>query len=813
MILESVECGPLIWPTIEENGVTRTKKYAELSAVEKIQDDCDMKETNIILQELHTTNFDQLHAYLQQHKLYANEVYLLRECNQDLLAFMANQQMTPPHYNTYQSRYNNSQLQQQFSPSQYVWCKEKAMLAEAQEARQILDVEQLIFFADPGVRDGQDIQTIIPNNAAFQTEDLDTYDYDCDDILNAKAILMENISNYSSDVILKVNHPQTYLNDMENQRMFKLDLEPLAPKLLQNMEAHIDYLNSGHGLQCMTPATSSLGLVPNTVSQQPCILPNKDDWDHLFQPMFNEYFNPSTFVISPVLVHAAPRAVDLAYSYVSTLINQDAPSASIPSTQEQEHSPSIFEGFEEPPKTTTFHDDPLNESPHEDSTSQGSSSDVLQIHTPFEQLASIPSTQEQEHSPSIFEGFEEPPKTTTFHDDPLNESPHEDSTSQGSSSDVLQIHTPFEQLDKVLLIKLKWIYKVKIDKFGEVLKNKARLVVKGFRQEEEINFEESFAPVARIEAIRIFVANVTYKNMTIFQMDVKMEFLNGEIKEEDTDMSLTAYADADHAGCQDTRRSTSGSTQFLDHVGCHDTRRSTSGSAQFLGDKLVSWTFKKQKITVISSTEAEYIALFRHGLPYDHAKACDYFASQHVLPTLHMSQQAALDNALVPSKKRLKIKRCNARIAFNKPQKEETYQVILDALKLSPCYVAFQITAEICPRLPNQDFVELLSEEDLLTFIKELGYSTSVTCYLPFELIKYTSLGGHLSLSLTNAQLKKTLRKSKRKTHKLQASGSSEGADFASEGDSVDESEDVHDEDDNDDGDGIDDDDGNGDDS
>nr|GEZ25445.1 hypothetical protein [Tanacetum cinerariifolium] len=47
MILESVECGPLIWPTIEENGVTRTKKYAELSAVEKIQDDCDMKETNI----------------------------------------------------------------------------------------------------------------------------------------------------------------------------------------------------------------------------------------------------------------------------------------------------------------------------------------------------------------------------------------------------------------------------------------------------------------------------------------------------------------------------------------------------------------------------------------------------------------------------------------------------------------------------------------------------------------------------------------------------------------------------------------------
>ncbi|GKD69555.1 hypothetical protein Tco_1323645 [Tanacetum coccineum] len=52
MILELVENGPLIWPTIEENGVTRTKKYAELSAAEKIQADCDMKATNIILQGL-----------------------------------------------------------------------------------------------------------------------------------------------------------------------------------------------------------------------------------------------------------------------------------------------------------------------------------------------------------------------------------------------------------------------------------------------------------------------------------------------------------------------------------------------------------------------------------------------------------------------------------------------------------------------------------------------------------------------------------------------------------------------------------------
>ncbi|GKC72468.1 retrovirus-related pol polyprotein from transposon TNT 1-94, partial [Tanacetum coccineum] len=68
--------------------------------------------------------------------------------------------------------------------------------------------------------------------------------------------------------------------------------------------------------------------------------------------------------------------------------------------------------------------------------------------------------------------------------------------------------------------------------YGDVLKKKARLVAKGFRQEEGLDFEESFAPVARLEAIRIFIANAASKNMTVYQMDVKTAFLNGELKEE-----------------------------------------------------------------------------------------------------------------------------------------------------------------------------------------------------------------------------------------------------------------------------------------
>ncbi|GKE30263.1 retrovirus-related pol polyprotein from transposon TNT 1-94, partial [Tanacetum coccineum] len=83
------------------------------------------------------------------------------------------------------------------------------------------------------------------------------------------------------------------------------------------------------------------------------------------------------------------------------------------------------------------------------------------------------------------------------------------------------------RLDRVMIITLKWIYKVKLDELGGVLKNKAHLVARGYHQEESIDFEESFALVASLEAIRIFIAFAAHTNMTVYQMDVKTEFLNG----------------------------------------------------------------------------------------------------------------------------------------------------------------------------------------------------------------------------------------------------------------------------------------------
>nr|GEY63891.1 copia protein [Tanacetum cinerariifolium] len=100
--------------------------------------------------------------------------------------------------------------------------------------------------------------------------------------------------------------------------------------------------------------------------------------------------------------------------------------------------------------------------------------------------------------------------------------------------------------DKVFLIKLKWIYKVKTDDIGMVQKNKARLVAQGFKHEEGIDFEESFTPVARIEAIHIFVANAAHKNITIFQMDIKKAFLNGELKEKDYVSQPEGFVDQDN---------------------------------------------------------------------------------------------------------------------------------------------------------------------------------------------------------------------------------------------------------------------------
>ncbi|GJU44407.1 copia protein [Tanacetum coccineum] len=217
----------------------------------------------------------------------------------------------------------------------------------------------------------------------------------------------------------------------------------------------------------------------------------------------------------------------------------------------------------------------------------------------------------------------------------------ENDSEASSSSDETVLHPD----NKVMVITLKWIYKVKLDELGGILKNKARLVARGYRQEEGIDLEESFALVARLDAIRIFLAYVAHMNMIVYQMDVKTTFLNDILREEvyvsqsdwTTDYpkvpdaffinqskyaleSLKKYGmessdpvDTPYGGGNPNWMNEGyiRDSPYADanHPGCQDTRRSTSGSMQLLGDRLVSWSSKRQKSAAISSTEAEYIAM------------------------------------------------------------------------------------------------------------------------------------------------------------------------------------------------------------
>ena len=83
-----------------------------------------------------------------------------------------------------------------------------------------------------------------------------------------------------------------------------------------------------------------------------------------------------------------------------------------------------------------------------------------------------------------------------------------------------------------MVIGTRWVFRNKLNEDGQVVRNKARLAAQGYRQEEGIDFDESFAPVARLEAIRIFLAYAAFKNFKVYQMDVKSAFLNGLLNED-----------------------------------------------------------------------------------------------------------------------------------------------------------------------------------------------------------------------------------------------------------------------------------------
>nr|GEU56596.1 hypothetical protein [Tanacetum cinerariifolium] len=235
MILLSVENDPLLWPTVEENRVTRPKKYYELSATKAIQADCDVKATNIILQGLPP----EVYALVSTHKV-AKELWeriqmLMqgtsltkqeRECKLydefDKFAYKKGESLLntkflntlPPEWSKFVTDVklardlhttNVDQLHAYLGQHEYHANEFINNLSSQPDTGLVV----LVFQKDPGIAETQSTQYVITNNATYQANDLAAYDSNCDEINSAKIALMANLSHYGSDNLAELE-PKLY---------------------------------------------------------------------------------------------------------------------------------------------------------------------------------------------------------------------------------------------------------------------------------------------------------------------------------------------------------------------------------------------------------------------------------------------------------------------------------------------------------------------------------------------------------------------------------------------------------------------------
>nr|GFA07829.1 hypothetical protein [Tanacetum cinerariifolium] len=204
MILESVENGPLLWPTIEENGVTRPKKYSELSAMEAIQADCDKGDDPIdainhmmsFLTAVVTSRGDKILWLLVPHDHTNQDHVEIIQGNRGLLSAK-----TVKEKDTCQSNAQNQKRDE-------AWFKDKCTKPKRKRNE--------AWFKD---------KYAISNNAAYQADDLDAYDSDCDEINSAKIALIVNLSHYGSDNLAEKEESRNIDRELALEKQFKLSLK------------------------------------------------------------------------------------------------------------------------------------------------------------------------------------------------------------------------------------------------------------------------------------------------------------------------------------------------------------------------------------------------------------------------------------------------------------------------------------------------------------------------------------------------------------------------------------------------------------
>nr|GEU44032.1 integrase, catalytic region, zinc finger, CCHC-type, peptidase aspartic, catalytic [Tanacetum cinerariifolium] len=432
--------------------------------------------------------------------------------------------------------------------------------------------------------------------------------------------------------------------------------------------------SSGPALHEMTPATISSGLVPKPTSSTPFVPSSRNEWDLLFQLLFDELLAP-------------PPSVD-------------PPAREVIASIDEVVAPELAE------LTGNFQTKPETQPPVIPHDVEEDNHDIEVAHMGNDPLFGMPIPEVASDQSS-----------STMYKDALTQSYWIEAMQEELNEfERLEVWEFVSRPDKVMVITLKWIYKVKLDELGGILKNKARLVARGYCQEEGIDFEESFALVARLEAIRIFLAYAAHKNMVVYQMDAKTAFLNGNLREEkygfescdplDTPMVEKSKLDEEKEG------------------------------------KAVDSSHYRGMIGTLL-----YLTASRPDLQ---------FAICMCARTIDMTidQQVALDKAFALHASRLRIGKSNFRLRSDITSKESTLQLVYDVLRLTPFYKVFLVTADvpeiymqefwatatvhhhsirvkmemlhICPRLPNQTFDELPFEEEILAFLRYLGHSGEI---------------------------------------------------------------------------------------
>nr|GFA72180.1 integrase, catalytic region, zinc finger, CCHC-type, peptidase aspartic, catalytic [Tanacetum cinerariifolium] len=276
-----------------------------------------------------------------------------------------------------------------------------------------------------------------------------------------------------------------------------------------------DHVSSDPAPECQRMALEHGSLSPDTlcqdnVTQPDRTVPTSNELDLLFSLMFDELLNGSSKVVSKSFVVFSAGAPNQRQHHTTPLNNHTtpAPTCQVPTLAPSITSSENINQAETYAKNDQVADDEFINIFYTSVQNQGETSSQQVIGNPSQSVI----TRRQ---------LESDVKMCVF---ALTEELHQ--------FDRLDV---WELVDRPLctnVINLKWLWKNKCEEENTIIRNKSRLVAKGYAQKEGVDFEESFAPVARLEAVRLFIAYAAHKSFTVYQMDIKIAYLYGPLKEE-----------------------------------------------------------------------------------------------------------------------------------------------------------------------------------------------------------------------------------------------------------------------------------------